>query len=364
MKIKNIFIYKKIWFSFFIVKVSYMFFALFVYSKLTQLGDTESYLNGYHFSPESFLFSSTAMVGTLAFILNSTIGYILTNLFFVVLSFIGIYYSVTKLNLNNKELFAILALLSLPSFGIWSSIAGKEAVSVFFMGILAGYIIDYYNQRRRMNSLELFAIYLGLIFKPHFILPILLILLYLKIRFIFKSKAIQFFTIIIMLIISISIIYFFRFEINDLSLTLPKYFSTEGSATRTISFWQNDFDYIKKIPEGVYLSFMGPTLSESLARLNILPIYIESVFIASFFMFYIFLEIIKIIKYKKINILKIAFFIFVFLALLILAYPLGVSNYGAAIRYREGYLAFFTVMFFFVFIKNFGRINEKNHISI
>lgn len=356
----KVFLYKKYWFFFFLIKFLYMIVAIFVYSNFTQLGDNASYLDGYHYFPSAMFYSSTAMIGTVASTLSSIFGTFITNFLFFLLSFYGIYYSVNKLDLNNKQLFYILFLLSLPSFGMWSSIAGKEAVAVFFMGILAGFLIDYYQRARFMNFLEIFALYLGIIFKPHFIFPVILMIFYLKLKRVLKIKRYNnIFLLLLLLFIIIYVMWLFRCDMNEFSLIMANHFSEDGKATREVSFWLNDFDYIYKLHEGMWLSFVGPTLQESLQRIEILPFYIESIYILCIFI----LICIKGFNYKKINLLSLSSFFILIVGILAFSYPFGVSNYGAAIRYREGYYSFIVVMLFYIFITHFNGLNKKERIE-
>jgi hypothetical protein len=54
--------FKKIWVIYFFIKVFYMFFAVFVFSRLTTLGDTFDYLHTpLHFQPSVF-YSSTSFM--------------------------------------------------------------------------------------------------------------------------------------------------------------------------------------------------------------------------------------------------------------------------------------------------------------
>jgi len=78
-------------------------------------------------------------------------GPVLANVPFVLISIFGIYYSVKRLALTSKQLIKLLALLSLPSFGVWTSIASKEAVAVFYLGIILGFVIDLIKNNPKKN---------------------------------------------------------------------------------------------------------------------------------------------------------------------------------------------------------------------
>ena len=162
------------WFSFFMLKLFYMFFAIFVYAKLTTLGDTSRWMRGdLSHSLSQILTNSSMMMDFLGGISSALLGSVLGNLPFMLLAFYGIYYSVSRLELTRRQLFLVLALLSLPSFGVWSSVAGKEAIGVFYMGIMGGYLIDILNRTRsKPRLIEFLAFYLLLVFKPQYFIAI------------------------------------------------------------------------------------------------------------------------------------------------------------------------------------------------
>jgi len=132
------------WFFFSLLKISYMLVAVFILSNYIPLGDTKAYIEGVHSNVgrENWLLSSTMMMDFFASSFNKLLGSTLANLPFVLLSIYGLYYAISRITLTKKQLILLLALLSLPSFGVWTSIASKEAVSVFYLGIILGFIID------------------------------------------------------------------------------------------------------------------------------------------------------------------------------------------------------------------------------
>ena len=128
--------YSNVWFVFYLSKVFYMFFAVYVYGRLTMLGDTSMYLNATpEFSKAMFISSTSFMTFIGGAIGIITGGTIFTHLVFVTAAFYGIYYPLRRIELTKKQLVAVLLILSLPSFASWTAVIGKEAVGVFFMGI-------------------------------------------------------------------------------------------------------------------------------------------------------------------------------------------------------------------------------------
>lgn len=346
----------KYWFIFFLIKLFYMFFAIFVYSKITTLGDTERWMDGsIENSDISILISSTAFTDFFGGISSILFGSIFGNLPFMLLSFYGIYYSVSRLSLTKKQLIILLFLLSLPSFGIWSSIAGKEAIGIFFMGIILGYIIDIIDKNRfKANFIELIAFYLIFIFKVQYLIAIFSLLFY-----IYLCKKLELrgygklFLILVYIILSGIGFYIFKDIINELSYILPKHFSLMAGSTRENTIWINDYDIFYNAPYGMFISFWGPTIREIIEKPIQLGPFIESTVIFSFFFYFIIKLMLRIISTLKINIFIISLLLIVLFWILFVHYPFGVLNPGSALRYRENFYGFFVVFFFYLNNKYF-----------
>lgn len=354
--------YKKIWQYFFISKLFYMLFALFVYSHFTSLGDTWTYFAGGHYNISNFLWSSSSMMGVTGFLFAKVFGTVLANLPYLFLSFYGIYYSVSRLDLAKKELIYLLLFLSLPSFGVWTSICSKESIGVFFMGILAGYIIDlYYKRRLRMKFIEYIAIYLGLLFKPQYLVIVVSIILFLYIKRKFNLKKITTFLMIFLYIFSIAFIYnWFYDEINQVSLIIPTHFNPDAKSTRENTLLLEYGDIIYNAPYGMFISFWGPTWNEVLAKPAQSIAFFESFFIVSMFLIFFLKMIMKSIVFARVNILLVFLFSAIFILILFVHFPFGFMNPGSALRYRENFYAFF-VVFVFLFKNEYLKGHKLNY---
>jgi len=332
-----------------------MFFALFVFAKFTTLGDTSRWMSGTIKLPEitSILTNSSNMLDFLGGISSSLLGTIFGNLPFMILAFYGIYYSVSRLKLNNKQLVLVLFLLSFPSFGVWSSIAGKEAMGVFFMGIILGYIIDLINKDRyKLKMIELFAIYLMFIFKPQYSLAIFSIIIYVVTSNKLNLKSFGK-SILLSIHITLGLVGFWIFKdvINELSFMLPKHFSLDAGSTRDNTIWIENYDIFFNAHYGMFIGFFGPTYDEVLSKPIQGIFFIESLVIISLFVYVLSRGVIYATKTNKINIYIIALIFMSVFWLLFVHYPFGALNPGSAIRYRENFYGFLVVFIFFMYLK-------------
>jgi hypothetical protein len=338
-----------------------MFLALFVYARYTTLGDTVRYLNGRTYGYDMWFLSSTHMMDFLAHSLVILVGPVYANLPFVFLSIFGVFYAVKRLELNNRELIFLLTLLSLPSFGIWTSIASKEAMAVFFMGIILGFAIDVIKKNRNKNYvLVVVAFYLCAIFKPQYLIGILALIIFVYVSRKLSLKGMGNLALLgLFFILSFTILYVFRHQINELSFIMPSHFRLEAGSTRDNTIWLNDFDVFWNAPYGMFIGFFGPTFNEALLKPTHLLVFFESLFIVLIF-FYGLLKLTLIsINTGRLNVYYLGIFLTATLWILFVHYPFGALNPGSAIRYREGFYAFLVILFYFVYIE----IKRRYHIE-
>jgi len=342
-----------------------MFLAIFAYSQITTLGDVSSYLSGEFFNPQVMFFHPTEMIGVVAYSFNLILGPVLANVPFAILSFYGVYYAVSRIDLTNKQLTILLILLSFPNFGIWTSIASKEAISVFFMGVLLGFIIDIIKKRHVENYLLIVIVfYLCILFKPQYMIGILALLIYLFLSIKLRLKGHgKLFLLVLFFIVSFGLLYIFRYEINALSFRMPSHFSLISSSTRENTVWVEDFDVFKNALYGMYIAFVGPTFTEATQKITHLFAWIESVIILLCFAVGSLKLYLVAIKTYKLNVYYLSIFLIVTLWILFVHYPFGVLNPGSAIRYRENFYGFLTILFYFIYTETLSQYYQNIEIK-
>ena len=270
---------------------------------------------------------------------------------FLILSFLGIYYPVSRMNISRRQLLGLLAMLSLPSFGIWTSIASKEAVSVFFMGIILAAYIDVYHRMPVRNKLLLvLAVYLCLIFKPQYMIGIFALF-----SFTFVARELSFsvwaksFLYIVAIGLGVAVLYYFRDLVDSLSKTMPAHFTMEAGSTRKNTIWVGQYDFYRNAAYGMYIAFVGPTLQEALSKPVHMMAWIESMIILTVFSVLSLNYVLKVACSSRLNVMFLAGFSLVAFWILLVHYPFGALNPGSAIRYRESFYAFLVCLFYFMY---------------
>lgn len=355
---------KKIWINYFIIKILYMVIAIGVVSKLTTLGDTFDYF--YLNKPQSgelpyLLFSSTYIMNLLGHNLYLIFGKYIANIPFIFISLYGVYYPLKRFSISNNQLVFILILLSFPSFGMWTSICSKEAIGVFFMGIILGYIIDIIEKvRYKPNLIELVSFYLLFVFKTQYVPAIFALISYIIIinKFHLKQigKTVLFFLGIFIFFI---ILYLIRDYAQALAEILPKHFSFNSLSTRENTIWVNKYDIYFNSLYGMFVAFMGPTWNEALEKSIHLFAFFESSLILLVFFVYFSYSFVLIAKRQIVNIYMLYIALTGTILILLGHYPFGVFNPGAAVRYRENFYAFLLLLLFYTYLKTVRHQSKR-----
>ena len=352
---KNI---NKIWLGYFVTKIFYMFFALFFYQKFIYnptrgIGDLDLYLKGQmNDGLYLILTDPTILLEFIGKYLNMFLGPILSNIPFLILSFYGVFYSVSKLQLSNSELLWVLFLLSFPTFGVYSSVIGKEAMCVFYFGIISGYLFDLINKNRiKPKLIELLALYLLSITTPSFFIGIGSVFLFVIISNKFHLKGYgKLFLLASHILLAIFLFYIFRDILNDMSFDIDKYFRKNAGSTRE-NIFINNYDIFWKAPYGMFVAFWGPTFFEITQKPIQSIAFIESLIIFIFFLFFIMRFLAKALKTSHFNIYVFALTFMLVFWFLFAHYPSGIMNPGSALRYRVRFYGFLVVFLFFLYSK-------------
>jgi len=258
---------------------------------------------------------------------------ILINVGFQAIAFVGIVALLRAVKPGIRIWLA--ALLMLPSFSIWSSVAGKEALVVFATGILGAYIVRSFRNEGRFRFLELLALAIVATSKPQY-LP--------AFAFLFSGIAVGryvrrkvFFT-ALGAFASLAMLYAARDWLSGEIANIPGNFvvaaghdGLAGGRSTRASFWVERYDYIWKSPEGMFQSFFGPTLAEAQTGILQAMSFAESTIIFA---------ILALVAIRNLPTLPLYIFVltgFSLLWLLFGTYPFGIMNPGSAIRYRTGY---------------------------
>ena len=253
---------------------------------------------------------------------------ILINMWFQALAFLGIWRLLAAVEPEQRKFLALLVML--PSFSLWSSIASKEAIVVFLVGMLCSVAVRAYRGIGHFtprDGLFLAALY---IFKPHFV-PAFLFLLLLPVfaRRVRQPGALA----LIAGVVSLVPLYIWRDTIDRSVLAVASGMYNEGGlSTRTERLLVESYDYFVHAPEGMLLALVGPTWSEVSSGVLHLASFSESMLMLGMLLIYVTPQLPRLPAYLAIV------SIFTLFWIMFATYPAGIANPGTAIRYRTDWI--------------------------
>lgn len=252
---------------------------------------------------------------------------IMINIGFQAIAFVGIYRFLMATAPKVRKRLALLVML--PSFSLWSSVASKESLLVFCLGILCAYVVDMYYARERMRPFHVFAALLLFVIKPQFLIVVLYIFVLTKVARRVRERAV---VAIGGSLLSLVPLYIFRDRIDAAAFDVLRHFAGQGRSTRE-AFWVERYDVFWKAPYGMFQGFFGPTLAEATSG-NVLQLasFIESSVLVGAFLILLIRRLPRIPVYSFFASLFVTFWI------VFPNYPIQIMNSGSAIRYRSGYL--------------------------
>ena len=338
------FSWRAVYALFFLYRCGYSVLGQLVVLRLTLIPDTTGY-QALTFDRINSILAAGDAIETSTFLLekNATLitqivaaffwfvtggSAILINIGFQSIAFVGLVYFLRDLD-PRIRLFVLLLAMT-PSFSVWSSIASKEAIVVFLVAVVARYVVDIYNNRDRFGILQLVAVLVLYMFKPHFLPAIIFVAGTSKLARYVKEPA----TFALLAgTASLAVLYAMRDTVDVFSRLVARWiFAEPGQTQRAVSLIAEKYDVFTNAPEGMYRAFVGPTLSEASNGVLQMASLLESLFILAVLAVFITWNLLRIPVYGAIVGLFTVFWT------MFANYPVGIANAGTAIRYRTDYI--------------------------
>lgn len=268
---------------------------------------------------------------------------VLVNVGFQTIAFVGIVAFLMSLRSQYRVLAA--AILLLPSFTLWSSIASKEAIVVLGVGLVAAFVVKQFRRERRSFLLLIFGLLIIAIFKNHY-LPAILFLTF-GIAISRQVKQIEFLA-FAALVMSFAPLYLLHERIAATALSILPHFLGVAFVARSTreAFWQTPGEVYTKAAEGMALSFFGPTPAEAASGLLQMASFLESSLLVGGLVVVLFWRLPRVPLFSFFLGLGALFWI------LFANYPFGVMNAGGAVRYRTGYEMIVILIVVFLFSRS------------
>ena len=318
-----------------------------VVSQITTLGDSGSYQSGGAFVSWIVLGQLTDVEGarnigtTITILLGAIFNWlfggnpILINIGFQTIAFTGIVMLLQAARPAHRALLALLFLL--PSFTLWSSVASKEALVVFFLCVGSAGVLKIWYGEGRPSLLHAAAFACVYPFKPHYA-PALAYLLGTSwaARHVRQPTALA----LTLGLSSLSFLYIVKDTMVRLVFEhVQPAFSGRGATFQRPEFWETPADIYLRAPEGMFRSLLGPTFQEALSgHVFHFVSFAESVAILSVMVWF------AVRGLTRMPVFTFVVGAFTTFWMLFPTYPLGAMNAGSAIRYRTGYIVILFVL--------------------
>ena len=350
----------------FFYRILMAFLAKFVIARFTILGDIETFMYGepieeYGTIPEMF-----SNYGLLTLFKKDELGIIIISLIhkichfelltFCVCSAIG-YIGIRKFLLeaksSSKAYLLLILLCYSPSFNIWSSIAGKECLVVFGMGILCAELIKFYKRESfKPNVLFFIALWFVMVLKKPYIPFVLVTFCYIVFRSLVKLPYKWDLALLTGLLAAVAVgMYLFRYQLDSYAFYAQQVPRVSARSTRSHLFIEQ-FDFFKKMPYLLPLAFWGPTWAECATSPLHLFSFMESgvIILTAVVMLWGFpMALIR--QFRNYYQWFLLGCNSVFL-LLFVQYGQGIMNPGSGIRYRTNiYLPVIAFVYIFAYLK-------------
>lgn len=266
----------------------------------------------------------------------------LINIGFQAIAFVGICRLLMAVEPRIRKRLALLVLL--PTFNLWSSVASKEALVTFLFCLILVRFVEIERTQRAVLRLStiLLVVLLGL-FKPHyaaavcFLFGVTFVCLHVR-----QSATVA----LACGVISLVPLWLASERIDDLARTVAGHFRV-GETTLTREMYFTDrYDVFYKAPYGMFQSFFGPTLSESMIGPLQLASFVESAILIAVLAFLV------VRRLAALRVREVVIGGFTLFWMLFPSYPFGIMNPGSAVRYRAGYLVFVLFVIVFVMLGN------------
>jgi hypothetical protein len=335
-----------------------MLIALLVVARLTILGDTSRYVSatvrgtmnavGYTFLIDRD-YLADFVVALLKTVLFNNI--FLTHIFFNLIAFWGVKMVVDVVEIPSRRRFNFLIfLIFFPSFNIWSSVASKEAIIVWSMGVVVSRLIRYFRgEKFKLNFLILIALYFLCVIKTQYVAALLQLLLYIKVVQTFNIRGyLEILLILLVVALNALILYLARDLLDAYSKLLVVFFTATARSTRPNPFI-NKYDFFRLMPYGMGISFWGPKWGETRTSILHLFSFFESLVLVAVLLYYIKDTVYLFLIRMKIYYRRMFLAFNTLFWLLFAQYIQGIMNPGAAIRYRTNLYLLVIVLFYYLF---------------
>ena len=330
--------------SVYAIFICWTLFSVYVYSRYSQLGDARSYLTGaYDDEAQARTYLVTQIATTIIGLVKVDV---LAHLVFSLFAASGVAYLVGQARLHGPYRWPLLAILLVPSFGVWASVVGREALYIGLLGFFMGATIGYFRKRGFWKMMLALFCVAGMVFiRAPFGAAMALFFLMAWMLMRGPRTGLSVGVQAVLLLVVGAIVMIVAWPLIDTYIeveVLPKarsYFTIGSSTTRLWVDIATTDELFSSLWWTLPLALVGPTPGEVLARPVMLP-FLASGLLVFFLLLYAIQQAFRAPAGLPRKLLVLGWFPAT--AVTLVAYvPFGVYNPGSGIRYASCFVLFF-----------------------
>lgn len=327
----------------YLVFCGWTLFAVYLYARYSQLGDSEAYLTGsYGVDSAARTLVITRISGVLMGLTHSAL---LTHLAFALFAAVGVSYLVRQAGVHGRYRWPLLAILLNPNFGVWASVTGRESVFVGMLGLFMGAVLAYYRRPGALHLILALATVSGMTFirGPYGLGLALFLLMFLMYRSgprVRLSLGVQALLLLLLGVVAL-VIAWTHIDSYITGEILPKaksYFTVHSATTRSWIHIRTTGELFLSLWWSLPLALVGPTPGEAWSRPEMFPFLVSGLVVLATFVHALLVSLLAPAGRTR-KILLLAWLPAT--AVILISYvPFGIYNPGSAIRYASAFLLF------------------------
>jgi hypothetical protein len=216
------------------------------------------------------------------------------------------------------------------------------------LGVL---IVEFFNGHYKLHFRDWASFYLCAVFKPQY-LPFIfqgLAYIYIAQRWC-KTAPRQFILGICILAVNAGVLLVMRDIVNEYAQIMPAhFFSTKAESNRNEGIWNEPNAVFTKAPVGMFVSFVGPTLREMIAKPMHFIAGLEGYLIVVMFSILAMQFAVRNFVQGKFSPLYFFSYFIIITGIAFVHYPFGIFNPGSAIRYRTNFIMLFIILLLYLY---------------
>jgi hypothetical protein len=329
--------------SVYAIFICWTLFAVFVYSRYSQLGDARAYMSGgYDDEASARTYMVTQIATTLIGLLRVDV---LAHLAFSMFAATGVAYMVGQARVHGHYRWPLLALLLTPSFGVWASVVGRESLYIGCLGFFMGAVVGYFRARGMHRLLLAMVALAGMVFiRAPFggAMALFFVMAWMLMRGprVGLSLGVQMMVLLALGALAI-VVAWPQLDDYIAGEVLPKarsYFTIYSDSTRMWINIQTSRELFTSLWWTLPLAVVGPTPGEVFARPVLFPFFASGL-VVFFLLLYAIQQAFRAPRGLPRKILVLGW-LPAMMVTLISYVPFGVYNAGSGIRYASCFLLF------------------------